>query len=414
MFMDVVTMLDELQGKALHDAEVRNRFLNTKKSLEPITEFCKVCQELGYELYEMDLICAGEEFHAAMKRSTNGGGENSPMLSGEDDFYELFMASITERKNTDFIIIGASILDVLAQPVTTDVFQTGSVSASHVAIHTGGDALNEATVLAALGSNVRLVSKTGTDYAGKYIQTHCRQSKIDTTFLLEEESLETGVNLVLVDDSGERHFITSQNGSLRKLSPKDISDQALLGGRYLCFASIFVFPTFDDNALTQLFSKSKAKGLILCADMTKCKHGETLEDIKNCLSLLDYIFPNYEEASLLTGLTDWDEVADAFLGCGVGCVVLKAGARGCFIKTKTERYWIPAYLHACCLDTTGAGDTFTACFLDALDHGMPLPECGAFANAGASICIEQIGAAKGVKNRAQVMERYSHILSSME
>ncbi len=29
-----------------------------------------------------------------MKRSTNGGGENSPMLAGEDDFYELFMAGI--------------------------------------------------------------------------------------------------------------------------------------------------------------------------------------------------------------------------------------------------------------------------------------------------------------------------------
>lgn len=97
--MDIVTMLDELQRKALLDAKIRNRFLDTGKSQEPITEFCKVCRELGYELYGMDLICAGEEFHAAMKRSTNGGGENSPMLSGEDDFYELFMASIAgDRK----------------------------------------------------------------------------------------------------------------------------------------------------------------------------------------------------------------------------------------------------------------------------------------------------------------------------
>lgn len=312
------------------------------------------------------------------------------------------------KSNFDFIIIGASILDVLAQPVTTDVFETGSISASHVAIHTGGDALNEASVLAALGSNVRLVSKTGIDYAGKYIQNHCRHLKVDTNFLLEDEALETGVNLVLVDDSGERHFITSQNGSLRKLFPEDIPDAALPGGRYLCFASIFVFPAFDDTALTGLFSKAKAEGLVLCADMTKCKHGETLDDIKNCLSLLDYIFPNYEEASLLTGLTDWDEIADAFLGCGVRCVVLKAGARGCFIKTMTERHWIPAFPHARCLDTTGAGDTFTACFLDALNHGMTLPECGKFANAGASICIEQIGAAGGIENRTQVMERYSN------
>lgn len=92
--MDIVTMLDELQKKALHDPKIRSSFLDTLQEKEPVTAFCKVCRELGYEIYEMDLICAGEEFHAAMKRSTNGGGENSPMLTGEDDFYELFMASI--------------------------------------------------------------------------------------------------------------------------------------------------------------------------------------------------------------------------------------------------------------------------------------------------------------------------------
>ncbi len=92
--MDIITMLDELQNRALHEPDVRNKFLAVRTAQEPITAFCEACRELGYELYEMDLICAGEEFHAAMKRSTNGGGENSPMLSGEDDFYELFMASI--------------------------------------------------------------------------------------------------------------------------------------------------------------------------------------------------------------------------------------------------------------------------------------------------------------------------------
>jgi hypothetical protein len=45
----------------------------------------------------MELICAGEEFHAAMKRSTNGGGENSPMLACGDDFYELFLSALEEK-----------------------------------------------------------------------------------------------------------------------------------------------------------------------------------------------------------------------------------------------------------------------------------------------------------------------------
>lgn len=313
------------------------------------------------------------------------------------------------EQKTDFIIIGASILDVLAQPVSAEVFETGSMAAGHTAVHTGGDALNEAAVLAALGASVRLVSKVGADYAGNYIKTYCLGAGMDTSFLKEEENLETGVNLVLVDDAGERHFITSQSGSLRKLCPADIPDGALQGGRYLCFASMFVFPAFDDAALAALFSRAKANGLILCADMTKRKNGETLKDMKCSLSLLDYIFPNYEEAGLLAGLADEDAIADAFLACGVGCVVLKAGARGCFIKTNTERHWVPAYPHARCLDTTGAGDTFTACFLDALNRGMALPECGSFANAGASLCIERMGAAGSIRDRGQVTERYGEI-----
>jgi len=93
---DIVGMLDELQNKALKDETLRTRFLDTRTKPSPIGESCQICREEGYEIYDMDLICAGEDFHAAMKRSTNGGGENSPMLAGQDDFYELFLAAIEE------------------------------------------------------------------------------------------------------------------------------------------------------------------------------------------------------------------------------------------------------------------------------------------------------------------------------
>ena len=79
---------------AKRDENLRQRLIATKKEKEPVSAFCKICRELGYEIYEMELILAGEEFHAAMKRSTNGGGENSPMIAGEDDFYELFLAAL--------------------------------------------------------------------------------------------------------------------------------------------------------------------------------------------------------------------------------------------------------------------------------------------------------------------------------
>lgn len=92
--MNTIELLDELQNKARKDDAVRQRLLASRQAEEPLEAFCKTCQELGYPIYEMELICAGEEFHAAMKRSTNGGGENSPKLDGEDDYYELFLSAL--------------------------------------------------------------------------------------------------------------------------------------------------------------------------------------------------------------------------------------------------------------------------------------------------------------------------------
>lgn len=296
-------------------------------------------------------------------------------------------------EQTTFILIGAAILDVLARPVSTEVFRTGSLPADTLTVHTGGDAMNEARTLASLGGRVRLVTRLGEDPAGDLILTQCSRLGIDTSFICRNASVPTGINVVLVDESGERHFITSPHGTLRRFFPEDIPGNALSGGKYFCFASIFVAPAFNCSALASLFRIARKQGLVICADMTRCKNGETAEDMRECLSCLDYIFPNYEEAALLTGKSDWDDIADVLLDCGVRHVILKAGSEGCFIKTASERFWIPACSDIRCVDTTGAGDTFTACFLYALNSGFSLPDCGRFANAGASFCIEQTGAA---------------------
>lgn len=92
--MNTAEMLAELQRKALHDEEIKGRFLQTRQEENQLQAFCALCRELGYEIYPMDVIAASEESYAAMKRSTNGGGENSPKLTGEDDLYEDFFAGL--------------------------------------------------------------------------------------------------------------------------------------------------------------------------------------------------------------------------------------------------------------------------------------------------------------------------------
>lgn len=92
--MDTIAMLDELQKKALHKESLRRKFLAARKEENPLEAFCRVAREEDYPLYPMEVIAAGEEFYASMRRSTNGGGENSPLLEGGDDYYELFLAAL--------------------------------------------------------------------------------------------------------------------------------------------------------------------------------------------------------------------------------------------------------------------------------------------------------------------------------
>ena len=50
--------------------------------------------DVGIEIYPMDLADADESAYAAMRRSTNGGGENSPHLSWEGEILEALVDEI--------------------------------------------------------------------------------------------------------------------------------------------------------------------------------------------------------------------------------------------------------------------------------------------------------------------------------
>ena len=97
--MEIMELMDRLQKEAKADEALREALLATRQEKSPLGAFCSIARDRGYEIYEMDVIQAGEGFYAAMRRSTNGGGENSPMLAGEDDFYELFLAGLQQGGN---------------------------------------------------------------------------------------------------------------------------------------------------------------------------------------------------------------------------------------------------------------------------------------------------------------------------
>ena len=315
----------------------------------------------------------------------------------------------------DITIIGNAIIDVLVKSVDGRVFETGSLPVDQIKLAFGGDALNEAVVLTRLGKTVDLISKVGNDEAGSRVLSFLKDSGITINKITVENGLDTSINVVLIDEYGERYFLTNPAGSQRKLTEDDIYSYLDSVSDIVSFASIFVSPLLDIPAMTRIFKRIKEKpDRTLVADLTKAKKGECLEDLAHLLPYVDYILPNEDEIALLTGVKDPYINAGLLIESGVSCAVIKCGSKGCIIRTRDEIYHIPAYPVKKCVDTTGAGDSFAAGFLWALSEGMPLIDCGYFACAAASCTVECVGSTDGVVSIETPLSRCKQIKEAVE
>ena len=88
--MNIYDELENLKVRARSNPELAQALLATRGMKNPVSAFCRIAQEHGCTFSAMDLVSAGEDSYAA----TNGGGENSPLLQGEDDLYEMFLIEL--------------------------------------------------------------------------------------------------------------------------------------------------------------------------------------------------------------------------------------------------------------------------------------------------------------------------------
>lgn len=291
-----------------------------------------------------------------------------------------------------FSIIGAAHLDALVEGIDEHALHQGSSPAEQIRLGFGGDALNEAVTLTRLGGKVDLISKIGTDHGGDMVLEFCRANGLDTGNITRVEGLSTSMNIVLIDQAGERRFITDPKSSLRSLTLEDVLPHVESLAPIVCFASLFVFPRFRAEELETLFSAVKGRGCLLAADMTKRKNGEKLADISRVWPYIDILFANAEEAGLLTESTGIEAMAQEMRTAGVGCVIIKTGKHGCYVVSDAFMGVVEGCVSRACVDTTGAGDNFAAAFLFARAAGRTPDDCARFANAVASICVEHLGA----------------------
>lgn len=314
--------------------------------------------------------------------------------------------------NGKVTVIGAAIVDIYAGAVDKEIFTKGSVPARNIGISCGGDALNEAVILSGLGNNTEIISLLGDDEAARMVRECLGRNKVDSGKITVNPDIPTGTNIVLVDNEGERYFITNPESSLRKLSKEHILPHLADAGDIVSFASIFVSPMLTVSDMEEIFKEiKKTPGRILVADMTTAKNGEKIKDLEPILKCIDYIIPNEKEASILTGESDPVKSAESFIKHGANTVVIKCGKDGCIFKSISEEGTASAFPDVRVVDTTGAGDSFVAGFIHGLSKGLSLQDSCRYGCAVSSVVVEHMGTQCTDDIRNEAESRYSHYLT---
>ena len=273
----------------------------------------------------------------------------------------------------DVICLGQAVIDCVTRNRVPDPKRLGSSIAESIKLRAGGDAVNESVALHELGRCVRPVFAVGNDAAGAFLLHILNEKGVDTSGAVRMgSSFETPVADIFVEKDGSRSSVSSQAVKLPGFHP---SADLIKGARVVSLCSIFRAPLDDPGLLAGLVSAAKAQGSVVCADTKLALYKKLcLEDLRETLPQIDYIFPNEKEASFYSGRKEYEEMADVFLAYGVRNVVIKAGKEGCFAKNADGFLHVPA-LPVHVVDTTGAGDYFVAGFISALLDGSSFREC---------------------------------------
>lgn len=304
----------------------------------------------------------------------------------------------------DVTCVGILVADAIARTVD-GLPESGKLQLiDKIELFTGGCATSAAIDMAKLGLNVAIIGKIGNDGFGKFMSASLKDENVNIDGLRASNEIGTSASIVTVDSSGERSFL-HYLGANSEFEISDIDYGIIQNSKIVFVAGTMLLPKFDGVQCAEFLKRAKEMGKYTVLDTAWDSKGRWMSVLEPCMKYIDLFIPSVEEAAMLSGKEEPEEMADAFFELGVKNVVIKLGKRGCFIKKPNgEKHIIPTYSKIKAIDTTGAGDSFVAGFLTGLTKGWDLYECGKFANAVGTHCVMAAGASTGIKSFEETVE----------
>lgn len=262
----------------------------------------------------------------------------------------------------------------------------------------GGKGANQAYAAGRLGADVTMLGAIGNDTYGDIQIESLQKAGVNVSGLIRREEENTGIALITVNRDGDNSIVVV-SGANATLSCEDIDQNIHL----LQEADIIIFQ-LEIPLDTVLYGAKKAKALGKTVILDPAPVPKVFPD--ELYRYVDILKPNETELQMLTKIDNIEarlsEAADLLREKGVKNLLVTLGENGVYLNAEeTGVCKIPA-LKVDAVDTTAAGDSFTAALAVMLAQGKDLKEAAVFANQVSAIVVTRKGAQSSIPSLEEV------------
>ncbi len=261
----------------------------------------------------------------------------------------------------------------------------------------GGKGANQAVACHRLGTATSLLASTGDDYFGDFLSGKLEEYGVSASLVSRKPGSATGVALIVVEEDTGTNTIVVDPGANMAMTVADLDP---LDGCYdVACAALFQLE-IPLEVVREGARRARGRGLVTLLDA-----GPPRQVNASLIEHFDVVSPNEKELEALTGkVIDGVESAAAAardITRAGATVVVKMGGSGAVLVDGGEAWHFPPY-QVKAVDTTGAGDAFTAGLAVALAEGAHPGDAVDFANAAGAAAVTVVGAQPSMPDRATV------------
>ena len=269
----------------------------------------------------------------------------------------------------------------------------------------GGKGTNQAVECARLGATVNHVICVGKDAYGDGIIEICEKEGINVQHIKRSETFSSGVAFVIVNDEGS-NIITLDLGANMDFLPEDIT--AL---EKIIAQSDIILIQMEISTSTVAAAVNAAKRLGVKVILNPAPYQYLSDEVWANVSIAT---PNEKEAKMMAGYDPETQVDMEMLGLklldkGIENVIITLGEKGAFFMYRENgciKSGCVPVRKVDAVDTTGAGDTFSAALSVAVAEGKSLTDAIRFAVAAASLSVMYFGVIDIMPYRKEVEEEF--------